>query len=674
MHASRLSATLFMLSASTGGLCLRSQPIICFKITHRRFCIKKCASRSPAAASMSMLSRLAKCLVDAEEDKQEHMVASTSSGEVTSWFYTPVESDVQYFADFAEVYRTFFTTCAKPRERCSQSTRKPFSLRSNGLLQPPHVQSNTPPKSVPPSVQMLQRLLLARIQDIPGHLSGHESIERVTQDRPPVPPTPFRLHSSNPYRTSAPADLLSLDPLIIHDLGLLEAIIAHTASPNQAWDAFTRCRSLSHSPTPELLARLSALLVSTRPRSRTVFLRLQQVLTAIRDTGGALYAWQWNALLHAAGDAQRRVRARDYLASVRVFREWREYAGELEEVQHHGLAASSHHDESASGRGVPIPEPTIRTYTTLLAIATRTRLPRLVAHALQLMRESSLEQDRMARLAILPFYIHRRRFEPVRAIIREFAEAGEDVGVDGVTAYIWALGRMGYVNEMEEVYAVLKVNVSCTQGGQGTQEQGEEGGAKLLFGDLLVFPKVVPNAVTYVSVVQILTFRGHLRRALEVYRDMLAHWQVLQDAEPELEPLPTHAIFRAIFLGFVRHARSPASVSPTLALEAQGHPEEDLDPVDWNLSTLSTLFSNFCTLTEDPPSGRIVHWILRSFMKTSDGDVEAMKTVWRTLEMTFGRLAVPRGYSQIVVHARREAEVAQRAARQVENGSGDLVA
>jgi len=182
----------------------------------------------------------------------------------------------------------------------------------------------------------------------------------------------------------------------------------------------------------------------------------------------------------------------------------------------------------------------------------------------------------------------------------------------------------------------------------------------------------VPNAVTYVSVVQILAFRGHLRRALEVYQDMLAHRQVLQEPEPEFEPLPIHAVFRALFLGFVRHARSPVRLSPTLPLETPGYPEEDPELVDWNLFTLSTLLSNFCALTEDPPNGRMVHWILRSFMKTSDGNVEVVKTVWRTLEMTFGRLAVPRGYRNIVVRARREAELAQTAARQVENDS-DLV-
>lgn len=516
---------------------------------------------------------------------------------------------------------------------------------------------------------MLQRQLLARIQDVPGHLSGHERIERVAQDRPPVPPTPSRLPSSNPYRTSAPADLPSLDPHIVHDPDLLEAIIAYTSSPNQAWNAFTHCQSLHHSPAPELLARLSALLVSARPRSRTVFLRLQQVLTAIRDAGGTLYTWQWNALLHAAGDTQRRVRSLDYLASVRVLREWREYAAELEEAQLH----DPHHDElTTSGKGAPAPEPTICTYTTLLSIAARTRLPKLVAHALQLMRESSLTQDRLARLAVLPFYIYKRKFGPVRAIIRDFAEAGTDVGVDGVTAYIWALGRMGYVNEVEEVYATLKENVRCTQGGQGAQGQEMDGGARLLFGDLLVFPEVVPNAVTYVSVVQILAFRGQLRRALEVYRDMLAHWQVLQDTEPEIEPLPTHAIFRALFLGFVRHTRVSASESLALPPETQGHPKQAPDTVDWDLSTLSTLFSNFCALTEVPPNARMVYWILRSFMKTSDGNVEVIKTVWRTLEMTFGRLAVPRGYHYIVVCARREAELAQTAAKQVENG-GDLV-
>ena len=368
-----------------------------------------------------------------------------------------------------------------------------------------------------------------------------------------------------------------------------------------------------------------------------------------------------------AGDTQRRGRKRHYLASVRVLREWREYASELEEAQHDDLASSPHHDGPTPGKGAPIPEPTIRTYTTLLSIATRTRLPRLVVHALQLMRESSLTQDRLARLAILPFYIYGRKLEPVRAIIREFAEARDDVGVDGVTAYIWALGRMGHVNEVEEVYAVLKENVRCMQGGQGAQGQGIERAERLLFGDLLVFPKVVPNAVTYVSIVQILAYRGYLRRALEVYRDLLAHWQVPQDAELELDSLPIHAVFRALFLGFVRHALSPACVPATPPLETQEHQEENPDPVDWNLSTLSTLFSNFCELTEDPPNARMVHWILRSFMKTSDGDLEVTKTVWRTLEMTFGRLAVPRGYRHIVVRARQEAEDAQRAARRVES-------
>ena len=591
--------------------------------------------------------------------------------------YPSVDRDVQYIADFAEVYRTFFPSCARLISRSSQSitiTTSPFSLRSDDVLQPPHIQSNTPPRTaVPPSVQALQRQLLARIQDVPGHLSGHERIERVTQDRPPVPPTPSRLPSTNPYRTSAPADLLSLDPHILHEPDLLEAIIAHTSSPNQAWNAFTRCRSLYHCPEPDLLARLSALLVSSRPRSRAVFLRLQQVLTVIRDAGGTLYTWQWNALLHAAGDTRRRVRIQDYMASVRVLREWREYAAGLEDAQYRDLPASPHHDELTSGKATSISEPTIRTYTTLLSIATRTRLPRLVAHAMQLMRESSLTQDCPARLAILPFYIRKRRLSPVRAIIRDFAEAGEDVGVDGATAYIWALGQMGYVNEVEEVYVVLKENVCYTQGGQGAQSQGTERGARLLFGDLLVFPKVVPNAVTYVSIVQILAFRGHLRRALEVYRDMCTHWQALQGAEPELEPLPIYAVFRALFLGFVRHSRSPVGVSPAPPFETQGQSEEDTNPVDWDLPTLSTLFSNFCSLTEDPPNGRMVHWILRSFMKTSDGDVEVMKTVWRTLEMTFGRLAIPRGYRHIVVCARQEAEAAQRAARQVEDGD-DLVA
>jgi hypothetical protein len=116
-----------MLSASTGSLCLRSQPIICFRISHRRVCIQKCASQSPSAASMSMLSRLAKRLVDTAEHKQEHTAVPTSSGEVLRWCYTSIETRVQYFADFAEVYRIVFPSCGGPLSRSSQSrTAKPL--------------------------------------------------------------------------------------------------------------------------------------------------------------------------------------------------------------------------------------------------------------------------------------------------------------------------------------------------------------------------------------------------------------------------------------------------------------------------------------------------------------------------------------------------------------------
>lgn len=125
MHAFSLSATVFMLSASTGGLCLRSRPIICFRISHRRACIQKCASQAPGTASISLLNRLARRLVDTAEGEQEHTVAPTSSGEVSYRFYALIESTVQYFADFADVFRAFLPSCPNPEliSRSGQSMR-----------------------------------------------------------------------------------------------------------------------------------------------------------------------------------------------------------------------------------------------------------------------------------------------------------------------------------------------------------------------------------------------------------------------------------------------------------------------------------------------------------------------------------------------------------------------
>lgn len=256
--------------------------------------------------------------------------------------------------------------------------------------------------------------------------------ERIKTTRPPVKRVLFRnleedlsgIKSANSENKKHAKDLFR--------------IMAETNSPSLIWQAYQRAVSLSFPIPSILLDRISRVLVRNYAPTRNTFLRLHEVLQHLRDQGH-IKRWQWNSLIYHSALGMRKIHTKDYQAALDVFREMQYFQSTPGNKEHC--------------------KPNIYTYTTLLSIAIRTGVPENVEHAYSLLRDSKLQQDRIARLSIIPYYIRNRNLKAVRAIVKTFGEAHEDIGIDGINAYMWAFGRHGMLEEVEEIYQALRSNL-----------------------------------------------------------------------------------------------------------------------------------------------------------------------------------------------------------------------
>jgi pentatricopeptide repeat protein len=217
------------------------------------------------------------------------------------------------------------------------------------------------------------------------------------------------------------------------------SILAESNSPGLIWHTYQRAGRLSIPIPVPFLDRISRVIIRRYAPTRETFLRLHEVLHVLRQQGH-MKRWQWNSLIYYAALGLRKVHTKDYRNALDIFREMQSLQATPENHQHC--------------------EPDIYTYTTLLSIAIKTGVAECVDHAYSLLRDSRLQQDRIARLAIIPYYIRNRNLKAVRTIAREFASKNEDIGIDGINAYAWAFGRHGRLEVVEEIYQVLRSNLS----------------------------------------------------------------------------------------------------------------------------------------------------------------------------------------------------------------------
>jgi pentatricopeptide repeat protein len=496
-------------------------------------------------------------------------------------------------------------------------------------------------------------------------------------------------------------------------VALLQSI-AETQSVSEAWEAYSTLLSeyrprvgFSHDadefamsdrhdeltiPFPHL-HRLARLLSTTRPRTRQLFLRLLSVLTTLRRTGGPIFLWEWNALIDCAGKGWRKTNIDDYRTALSIFQDM---------VTSNRVASSSSklRSESSEWRDLLpadmllVEEPNIITFTTLLDIASRTLDDKAIRHALSLLTASELPWNNATHMARLPYFIHTNQLHAVRGILSISVTRGLDIIT--LNGCLWAYAHRGRLRVVMQVYDLLRRNIPKQDRidfgesdyppfplnpGSHKGDNSQDENPILSIPGFVDQAKMAPDVVTYTLLIQSLCYHGDLIGALTVLRDMVS------TVDPALQPpgshggnlrsscfKPTYATYRAIFLGFARHADKLApTLASSLMTKQRGFdtiplkefaarltasspeptvhcpaPEELAMETPWTLGNLEKIFARFLemdwehdrTWTAAPaatkPSDRMIYWIIVAYAKTSKRDIRRIREVWKKLDIRFG--------------------------------------
>lgn len=447
-------------------------------------------------------------------------------------------------------------------------------------------------------------------------------------------------------------------------------ILAETSSLDDAWSAYhalatfrTTTAGTSIYIPPTHLRRLAWMLTSARPRTRTIFMRLLAVLASLQRAGGRVLTGEWNALLTCAGNGWRKMREHDFRNALDIYEDF--IQGAIP-----GTALASRQGptdepvlpielEEVVGA---VQKPDIVTYTALISIASRIGSTPALRHALRLLKQSRLEPTHVTHLAILQYFTRRNDFVGVRATLSKLQRAGHKLQIDGANAVMWAYGFNHRLHVAGAMYRVLRNNV-VPEESEAQQEVQEvrkylEDTEGIFFNDA-----IIPDAITYTLFIQCLAYRGELVPALQAFMDMLTtpdHGSssspdapgdgTKSSTAPSTPPpfTPTLPVFRALFLGFARHAQPRVSEFQrtdrgSLELRLRkikfGPPASTLPSQgEWTQDRLHMLFRSFLALPADTrPRSFEIYWILIAFDKVSGHNLDTLRTVYGLLEKRFGR-------------------------------------
>ena len=404
-------------------------------------------------------------------------------------------------------------------------------------------------------------------------------------------------------------------------------IIGSTGSVTKGWDSYVFLvdfisgsvnvrRYVQHIPFSHL-HRLARLLARNRPPTRRQFFQLLAVLTYINYWGGTLKQYEWNALVAHAGSGWRKTKLESVRDAMKVFNDMR--AGRLPSTS----------DVPPPDRefleGPPV-EPDIYTYTSLLAIASRTAKPYHVHNISAMLTKAGLPPNRITHLSLMRYFTLRADFNGIRLTLLEMRQQGLELGLDGLNSCLWAYGRNHRLDVVMMIYRILRHNV-VPETSRGLKEINQIIG-RLREEYIFVDPEIRPNEVSLTTVIQVMAYHGHFSPAVDVFMDLLSFKNLEKGAPVEetsagvyerVSYRPSLAVFRAIFLGFSRHAKQDQHLS------------------DWNMDNLSHVFDLFLELpSHSNPNHNTVYFIMLAFDKASGRDIKVLRDVWMRIDRRFG--------------------------------------
>ncbi|PPR03876.1 hypothetical protein CVT26_000874 [Gymnopilus dilepis] len=413
-------------------------------------------------------------------------------------------------------------------------------------------------------------------------------------------------------------------------------VLGTTASVDQAWNSYvflidtiasheliySRLQYIPHSH----LHRFSRLLAHHRPRTYLQYLRLLSVMTYIAHCGGELKLPQWNALIAHAAAGRRKTTNDDMEKAMAIFRGMR--TGRLPGSS---LFSLPEEYEERFDQTQPVLEPDVYTLTTLLGIAARVMDSATLKSVSHTMVKSGLAPSRITHLSLLRYFTYKRDLSGVRRTLHRMRHQGLEVGLDGLNTCIWAYGYNKRLDIVLLIYRVLRHNkIPETYLGP---DDIHDAVLALKEESIIVEPGIIPNHITYTTVIQTLAYFGQFEPAIKVFIDMISMDNVEQGAplylseSGEWRPgpyAPSLPVYRAIFLGFAKHG-TPARLNR--------HPDQP----SWTMENLEEVFERFLDLPQDTPLNHsLLNIIMAAFHRTSDNDLDAVRKAWEALDRKFG--------------------------------------
>jgi pentatricopeptide repeat protein len=436
-----------------------------------------------------------------------------------------------------------------------------------------------------------------------------------------------------------------------HERARLLNVIGVTQSFDEAWDAYRAFSSQPLAEDPSLnkypsrhLHRLVSLLATVRPRTRKVYLSLASIMSTLRASGYLIYPWEWNLLMDASAKGWRKTRFEDYKTSLQVFNDMLAYQKEVRGSDDSPLVDQNVRPSSYDQGLIPTQNnlaPDIYSYTTLISHAARTLSPRALEHARSLLNSAGIIPNRVTLLAQLRLHTSHNQMFGVRRTIAEIQDRGLTLDIYGVNSIIWAFARNEHMEVAEAIYRVLRSNIDADDSVFDGIDEQAAAGAKFLdeVENIVIPPTVIPNGITYTTLIQSYAYQGDLTRTLQIFADMLSSSDPILTWKGEVGAatrfLPVMQVFRAIFLGFYRHGVDPMRPVP----HHRGHHRSrgNHEGLDWNLDNLYAIYKGFLELPADQkPGDKVVYWLIMALEKCSGGDYLRMREMWTTVEGRWG--------------------------------------
>ncbi|KAF7301527.1 hypothetical protein MIND_00718200 [Mycena indigotica] len=398
-------------------------------------------------------------------------------------------------------------------------------------------------------------------------------------------------------------------------------ILGNTQSHSQGWKAYETLVSVPFPIPYPHLNRLVRLISLQRPKTQTLFSRLLHVLTIIHQSGRKLTTYQWNALIDNAGKGLRNARPADFQNAFNAF-------VDFVSARQPGTAILPNEADFDPGASSNI-LPDIRTYTTLINHAVERRDKVALEQTTSLLKASGMSPNRVSHLVLLKYYTKNGKLRDIRTVLERMSREGQELGLDGVNACLWAFSCHNRFDMVMKIYRLLRNNmVPETALGPNDIDSVSR---SLADQHITIRSTMIPNKVTFTLTAQAAAYHGHLREALQAFTDMLSSENVeigaplyrVEDGNIVPSPYePDLAMFRALFLGFYRHGVPSAPDHPGQ------HP--------WVLPVLNDMLDVFLALPKHiEPSRSTIYWLLVAFEKTSNQDMELLKTVWGRIRSHF---------------------------------------